>query len=174
MQLAPACVSWAGLQGFGCLLSLAPSSSPPAQGPSKGGWSPAPEREHRQETDQHCTDGRGQCGFSSTTGSQWLPFFQGQGRLAKCVSGQALLQGCHPTALLSNARPGRKPHLKTDQAEIAVALGELFDYQSQSWDVTPPLPSTCAWLRGPRGDLSMPLCEPCTLSLRELVLTLCF
>lgn len=70
-------------------------------------------------------------------------FSRGRGGLAKCVSGQALLQGCHPTALPSNARPGRKPHLKTDQAEIAVALRELFDYQSQSCDVgTPPLPST--------------------------------
>lgn len=64
-------------------------------------------------------------------------------RLAKRVSGQALLQGCHPTAVPSNARPGRKPPPQARPSRNCCCFEGLFDFQSQHCDAgTPPLPSS--------------------------------
>lgn len=61
----------------------------------------------RQEAHQPCSDGN--VDSPSPRGHSSSHSSKGRGRQAKRVSGQALLQGCHPTVLPSNARPGRKP-----------------------------------------------------------------
>lgn len=138
------------------------------RGTLPGGSSPAPETGDRQEAGRRRVDGRGNVAAPPLWGRGGSCPSEGRGRQAKRESGQALLQGCHPAALPSNTRPGSKPrpYAKTDQAEIFVTLGVLFDYRSESCDAeTPPLPSTCTQFRGLCKDPSIPLHEPCTLSL---------
>lgn len=142
VQLAPTCVSWAGTQGFGWLLSLTPSIFTSSAGDSS--HEAGAEWKRRQETDQHCTDGKGNMDSPPPWGQSDSHSSKGRGRLAKRVSGQTLLQGCHSTALPSNARLGRKPPPQARPSRNCCCFGELFDYQSQYCSVgTPPLPSTC-------------------------------
>lgn len=152
VQLAPACVSWAGTQGFGCLLSLTPSSAPPVQGTF-------PRRlELRGSTGRRQTSivmiAGGNMDSPPPQGHNGSHSSKGKGGLAKHVSGQALLQGCHPTALPSNARLGRKPPYQARLSRNCCCFGGLFDYQSQYPGVgTPPLPSTCT-MQGPTAHAS--------------------
>jgi len=133
------------------------------RGTLPGGWSPAPTG----------GDG-GRLASARLMAGQRDGFCpsEGRGRRVKRGPGQALLQGSHPAAPPSNARPGSEPlpsrliRRQSKQKFSSLCRG-LFDYRSQSWDAeTPPLASTRTQFRGLCKDPSIPLRKPCALSLR--------
>lgn len=154
---------WAGMQGFSCLLSPVPSSSPPAQGdPPQEARAQLPrERTGRRQASQRRADGKG---------TTWLLLHH---RLAAAPGSHPSEGNGSPARLRSGAatllRSPLTPHLILRQTEQKFLLllwgGCLIDYRSQSGDAeTPPLPSTRTRFRGPCKEPSIPLRKPRTPS----------
>lgn len=135
------------------------------RGPFPGGWNPAPEGEHRQEADQHCTDGRGNVGSPPPWGElQWLPLFQGQWQSGKtCLwPGSAPGLPSHCTLLQCQTRQNPPPQARPSRNCCCFVGIVMWGHH--------------LFLAGVPGSgdhagthPSVPLREPCTLSRRELV-----